>query len=91
MQGAFGVVLEAHIANAIHHRSKLAMDYVLKDLVATALASVGHDLDERFDLGDPSDDATNGDKFPNVSTLDLSHSQRLQVVGGKGLEVEVAI
>lgn len=65
------------------------MGDLLEDFVATAVARVGDNLNSRFDFGHAGHDSANSDEFTHVGTVDLADCERLDVVGSKGLEVEI--
>ena len=61
----------------------------MESLRSADVAGIGIDQQERFDLRDTSDNATDSDKFPEMHTLHFPNSHR--DVGKQGLEVEVAL
>ena len=61
----------------------------MESLRSADVAGIGIDQQERLDLRDTSDNATDSDKFPEMHTLHFANSHR--DVGKQGLEVEVAL
>lgn len=82
-------VPDALLARTLDERGDLPPIHVLEDFGAARVARVGVDEEERFDFGDPGDDAADGDEGAQVGTADLADREGWGVA--ERAEEEVAI
>lgn len=86
MQRTFDIVpLALVLVLAVGNGSELFSGDLLESLRSADIAGIGIDQQERLDLRDTSDNATDSDELPEMHTLHFANSHR--GVGKQGLEV----